>query len=220
LPVPPKRAPVQDGVAGRLEIKLLGPAVDGAEVATEKSEAPDDLGGLGSKRISVVAENATVGDIAGALAEVLGANVFVEPAAARNRTFMHAGNTTVRQIVDAISEQADVVVTRCRSRDRECADEEAGLHFVTYETDYGRRAAFADDAPLKLRLVRLPEAIDPLEFAGAYCALIASPDGEAAVVGRTVILKDTLDGLSRGELFAKNLQGSLLDASPVDLAAE
>lgn len=147
-------------------------------------------------RLSVTADSALLGTLAMDVAGALGRGAMVERGLADMRVVLRLPDIDGARLLRLLRETYDV----------HARVEPDVVRFELVATLERRRAARMTGAPLETRLVdAAPHGVGPAALAQAFCVVVASPRGAAAVLGRRVLVRDVPDRLARLDELVRQL---------------
>ena len=152
---------------------------------------------LAAVRLLVAVDDAPFGSVAVAIADAAGTSVVVDPEVARARVTLAMRDASLETLLPALATAAGAVAGR-----------NAGtIHFETpWRARLRARAALLaqEQSVVEVRLVPA-DGVRPGELAAAFCEMLASPRGSAAVIGRYVLVRDVPPVLSQLDALAHEL---------------
>jgi hypothetical protein len=191
---PPVLPPTLQLPAGRLDVDALDARAP--NVTTQAA--------LLARRVRVSADGTPLGTLALALGDKLGVGVVVAAELGGVRVFLSMPNGAVEHLILALRDELRVWC----SFDAETAT----LRFETREVSLSRLRASTETAPLATRLEPVKDGASPEQMASTFCEAFASPHGLAAVMGRSLLVRDLDRNL---DLFEEAAQAAgVLGAPP------
>lgn len=130
-------------------------------------------------RLSVQSEGALLGSLATRLSEATGLNVTVQANMVDLPVSIGLSNVSLAQLAEALAEGYGVR-----------ASFEEGILYLSDTDGFLARNFTPEPPPIETALVEVPEGVDPLEVAHAWCTAHASPRGTASVVDGQVLVRD------------------------------
>lgn len=153
------------------------------------------VGGAGSSRIALIAEQASLDALAIQLAELLELDVIVTAELSGRRLTLAIEDGEPVAVTETVARAAGAVLERI----------DGALVFVTAERAREDARLGADGGPT-IEVRRLDVAgVDPGEAAELYCAVLASPRGAATVIGERLVVSDEPAVLDRLEAMLAEL---------------
>lgn len=153
---------------------------------------------LDQVRLRVLAEGTPLAAFAGALSDALGIAVTVDQDMLGARVALAFPEIDLLGLWRALANTQSIQVTLY----------DRTIHFTRYAIELGaldRKAQPLHEPPV-IKTVLVTPTVEPEQFASAFCQQVASPRGEASVVGKRVLLSDGPDHLRRAEDLLKSLR--------------
>jgi hypothetical protein len=173
-----------DGLpVGRLDIH---------RIAGDANKAPDQV------RLRVLAEGTPLAAFAGALSDALGIPATVDQDMLGARVALAFPEIDLLGLWRALATTQSIQVTLYNR----------GIHFTRDVMELGtldEEGPPQREPPVINTLLVVP-TVEPEQFASAFCQQVASPQGEASVLGKGVLLTDRPDHLKRAEALLKSLR--------------
>ncbi len=130
-------------------------------------------------RVRVLAEGALLGSLATELSAATGLNVVVQDNLVDLPVSMGLANASISDLSEAL---ADAYGVR--------ASFEEGVLFLSDKNGFLARNFTPEPPPIETVLVPVPEDVNPMEVAQAWCTAHASPQGSASVLDGQILIRD------------------------------
>lgn len=143
--------------------------------------------------IRLVADDAPLGEVAIALGAAVGMDVLVDPELVGRRVSVSVSDVGIEAAAGALARSAGAMLGR----------HGGALHFATVwrAREEARLAVLSmqETRPLEVRVLPVPAHMDPAHVASAFCRVLATPHGAAAVADREVLVRDVSEAIDRLE---------------------